>query len=238
MSLTQQFHLLKRICHLVDACCDNHSPPIHAPNTAAALQHALKSVAKSLLDQRIKGRVFSFEALHLLLDASMSTLLLLQRCCFAGQGFAEAATAHIFIRMAPILYSKIDAAAAMLNAAVPSFDPNGSLSDFAVQVSAITRQAPASSEAAADAGSSDRSQRFAELLMRLHNDPYIPIVPGELLNLRMVSSSRTSHIFFCYCCSHDTCDTWQHFTTSYLLSDSQLNWRSDWSCHCRARKAL
>jgi hypothetical protein len=135
--------------------------------------------------------VFSFEALHLLLNASMGTLLLLQRCCLADQGFAEASTAHIFIKIAPILHSRIAASAEMLNAPVLPFDANVSSSDLAAQVSAI--QAYASCHSAADAAVSHRSQLFADLLARVHKEPYTHIVPGELLNLSTVSLSRTRY---------------------------------------------
>jgi hypothetical protein len=186
MSLTQQFHLLKRICHAVDTCCKSNSPQFHAPATAAALRHALKSVAESLLDQRLRGHVFSFEALHRLLDASMGTLLLLQRCCYAGQGFAEASTVHIFIKMAPILYLQIAAAAAMLHVSLPSFDRSVFQLDFFSQLMAI--QMSASPDSAADAASSNRSQRLTDLISRVHKEPHIYVVPAELLNLSMVSS--------------------------------------------------
>ncbi len=187
MSLTQQFHLLKRLCHSVDACCDCSSPPAHAPATAAALRQALRFVIESLLDQRLKGRIFSFEALHLLLDASMGAQLLMMRCCNVSQGFAEASTAHIFIKMAPILYSRIASAAEMLHIRVPSFDPNVPPSDLAAQLSAIQTTA-----SAADASSSSgRARVFADLLVRLHKEPHSAIVPGELLNLSMVSLSCT-----------------------------------------------
>ena len=194
MSLTQQFHLLKRLCHSVDVCCDCSSPPAHAPATAAALRHALRFVIESLLDQRLKGRVFSFEALHLLLDASMGAQLLMMRCCNVSQGFAEASTAHIFIKMAPILYSRIASAAEMLHTKVPTFDPNVPPSDLAAQLSAIQATAPAASAAsAADiaSSSSGRARFFADLLVRLHREPHSAIVPGELLNLSIVSLSCT-----------------------------------------------
>jgi hypothetical protein len=235
MSLTQQFHLLKRICHSVDACCDCSSPPVHAPATASALRHALRYVTESLLDQRLKGRIFSFEALHLLLDASMGAQLLILRCCNASQGFAEASTAHIFINLAPILYSRIAAAAEMLHVAVPTFDPNVPLSDLAAQLTAI--QATASVGSSADASSShlDRSQVLADLLVRLHKEPRGPIVPGELLNLSMVSVSWT-HLHFSDYVSSILLTTAQSYLTN--VSDSQLDWRTDWSRHRWSRRAL
>ena len=191
MSLTQQFHLLKRLCHSVDVCCDCSSPPAHAPATAAALRHALRFVIESLLDQRLKGRVFSFEALHLLLDASMGAQLLMMRCCNVSQGFAEASTAHIFIKMAPILYSRIASAAEMLHIKVPTFDPNVPPSDLAAQLSAIQATASAASAADIASSSSGRARVFADLLVRLHKEPHSAIVPGELLNLSIVSLSCT-----------------------------------------------
>jgi hypothetical protein len=187
MSLTQQFHLLKRLCHSVD-CCDCSSPPAHAPATAAALRHALRFVIESLLDQRLKGRVFSFEALYLLLDASMGAQLLMMRCCNVSQGFAEASTAHIFIKMAPILYSRIASAAEMLHIKVPTFDPNVPPSDLAAQLSAIQATASAADVASSSSG---RARVFADLLVRLHKEPHSAIVPGELLNLSIVSLSCT-----------------------------------------------
>ena len=197
MSLTQQFYLLKRLCHSIDACCKINSPPVHAPATAAALRHALRFVIESLLDQRLKGRVFSFEALHLLLDASMGAQLLMMRCCNVSQGFAEASTAHIFIKMAPILYSRIASAAEMLHIKVPTFDPNVPPSDLAAQLSAIqatasaASAAPAASAADIASSSSGRARVFADLLVRLHREPHSAIVPGELLNLSIVSLSCT-----------------------------------------------
>jgi hypothetical protein len=187
MSLTQQFYLLKRLCHSIDACCKINSPPVHAPATAAALRHALKCIAESLLDQRLKGRVFSFEALHLLLDACMGSQLLLQRCCHAGQGFSEASTAHIFIKIAPILYSRIAAAAAMLHVVLPNWDVNVQLSDFAAQISAIK----ASGDSTTDEACNARRMLLAGMLERLHSEPCSPAVPGELLSLSMVRARCT-----------------------------------------------
>ena len=134
-----------------------------------------------MLDQRLKGRVFSFEALHLLLDASLSSMLLLQRGCCAGTGLTDASTTHIFIKLAPILYSRIHAAAAALHAPVPEWDAKVQLSDLAAQISAIK----ASAESAGD-GFHERSQRLADVLQRLHDEPYAPIVPSEFINLSMV----------------------------------------------------
>jgi hypothetical protein len=196
MSLTQQFHLLKRLCHAVDACCDNSSPPVHAPATAAALRHALRSIIESVLDQRLKGRVFSFEALHLLLDASMGSLLLIQRCCNAGPGFAAASTAHIFIKMAPILYSRISAAAAMLDVPVADWDANVPPSDFSAQLAAIKACAHSPADHVDKDASAEGSRLFIEMLARLQREPHSPIVPGELLNLIMVhppSAHAMSH---------------------------------------------
>jgi len=184
MSLTQQFHLLKRLCLAVDACFDCSSPPLHASATAAALRHVLKNVTEDLLNQRLKGRVFSFEALHLLLNATMGAQLLLQRCCHASQGFASASTAHVFIKIAPILYARIASAAAMMHVLVPKWDSNVQSSDFASQLSAIK----ATGDAAAADGSSARCQLLLDLLTRLHESHHSPIVPGELLSLGMVSA--------------------------------------------------
>jgi hypothetical protein len=181
MSLTQQFHLLKRICQSIDCCCDRNSNPIHAPATAAALRHALRDIANSLLDQRLKGRVFSFEALHLLLDASLSSMMLLQRGCYAGARSTDASTTHIFIKLAPILYSRIRAAAASLHAPAPEWDAKVQLSDLAAQITAIKASVESVGE-----GFPERSQRLADVLKRLHDEPYTPIVPSELINLSMV----------------------------------------------------
>ena len=186
MSLTQQFHLLKRLCLAVDACCDSNSPPVHAPGTAAALRYALRSITKSVLDQRLKGRVFSFEALHLLLDASMGSLLLLQRCCHAGPGFAAASTAHIFIKLAPIIYSRISAAAALLHVPVADWDSNVQSADFAVQLAAMKACAHSSADQIDADASAEPSRLFIEILERLHCEPHSPILLGELLNLSMV----------------------------------------------------
>jgi len=183
MSLTQQFHLLERLCRAVDLCFDGTSPTIHAPATAAALRNILKDVTEALLNQRLKGRVFSFEALHLLLNAAMGVHLLIQRCCNANRSFESASTAHIFIKMAPILYARIASAAAMMHVIVPDWDAHVQSSDFASQISVIK----ATADAAAADGSSERSQLLADVLTRSHSAPRSPVVFGELLSLSMVS---------------------------------------------------
>ena len=183
MSLTQQFHLLERLCRAVDLCFDGTSPTIHAPATAAALRNILKDVTEALLNQRLKGRVFSFEALHLLLNAAMGVHLLIQRCCNANRSFESASTAHIFIKMAPILYARIASAAAMMHVIVPDWDDHVQSSDFASQISVIK----ATADAAAADGSSERSQLLVDVLTRSHAAPRSPVVSGELLSLSMVS---------------------------------------------------
>jgi hypothetical protein len=189
MSLTQQFHLIKRICFAVDACCDGPSPTVHARATAAALQRGLRTATKALLEKRIKGCIFSFEALYLFLDAAVGVQLLMQRCCHSERGLEAASTAHVFIKLAPCLYSRMVAAATMMHVTIPEWDEHVESSDFADQLSDIK----ACAAAAADNGSMLPSELFLDLIVRLQSEPrnLSAIVPAELLKINTVSLFRS-----------------------------------------------